>query len=216
MKKIMWLISSLLLVTACSINKPHEKNLATEAAPLGLQEVKSNSLDAVYIDKAGIATYKNVIVEPLDMSAVKIRKPSNTNIASDTPWELNDRDRKFYQERYQLSMKKYWLSKSNLTQVERTGPATLKVKASLVEIAPLGSKDDSKGRPTMTKVYSEGMGTMTLKYELSDASTGKVLGLISDQRDLGKVWEENNRVSFNQKVRLAFDAWARRLQKELM
>lgn len=216
MKKIMWLISSLLLVTACSINNPHEKNLATEAAPLGLQEVKSNSLDAVYIDKGVIDTYKNVIVEPLDMLAVKIRKPSNTNIAYDTPWELNDRDREFYQERYQLSMKKYWLSKSNLTQVGQPGPATLKVKASLVEIAPLGSKDDSKGRPTMTKVYSEGMGTMTLKYELSDASTGKVLGLISDQRDLGKVWEENNRVSFNQKVRLAFDAWARRLQKELM
>jgi hypothetical protein len=92
----------------------------------------------------------------------------------------------------------------------------LKVKATLLEIAPLGSKDDSKGRPTMTKVYSEGVGTMTLKYELSDASTGKVLGLISDQRDLGKIWEENNRVTFNNKVRLVFTAWAKNLQKELM
>lgn len=216
MKNTILILIISLFVCACTMNKPHEKNIAAEATPLGLQEVKSNSLDAVYIDKARIATYKNVIVEPLDMSTVKIRKPSNTNIAYDTPWELDERDRNFYQERYQSSMKKYWLSKSNLTQVEQAGPATLKVKATLVEIAPLGSKDDSKGRPTMTKVYSEGMGTMTLKYELSDASSGKVLGLISDQRDLGKVWEENNRVSFNQKVRLAFDAWARRLQKELM
>lgn len=216
MKKIILLMSSLLVVTACSINKPHEKNLAAEAAPLGLQETKSNSLDAVFVDKTSIANYKQVIVEPLDLSAVKIRKPGNTNIAYDTPWELNDQDRKFYQERYQASMKKHWLGKSNLIQVENAGPSTLKVKATLLEIAPLGSKDDSKGRPTMTKVYSEGMGTMTLKYELSDASTGKVLGLISDKRDLGNVWEENNRAAFNQKVRLAFDAWARRLQKELM
>ena len=216
MKKTILLISSLLVVTACSINKPHEKNLATEATSLGLQQVQSNWLDAVYLDKTAIANYKQVILEPLDMSAVKIRKPSSTSLAYDTPWELNDQDRKLYQERYQVSMKKEWLEKSGLTQVNQASANTLKVKAILVEIAPLGSKDDSKGRPTMTEVYSEGMGTMTLKYELSDASSGKVLGLISDQRDLGKVWEENNRVTFNQKVRLAFDAWARNLQKELI
>jgi len=214
-KSVLMLIGSLTLVTACSINKPHEKKLAAEAAPLGLQEIKSNSLDAVFLDKAKIASYKQVIIEPLDMSAVKIRKSSDMNI-HDTPWELNDQDRKFFQECYQASMKKEWLAKSTLTQVKQTGSSTLKVKATLVEIAPLGSKDDTKGRPTMTKVYSEGMGTMTLKYELSDSETGKVLGLISDQRDLGKMWEENNRITFNQKVRLAFDAWARRLQKELM
>ena len=216
MKKTILLISSLLVVTACSINKPHEKNLATEATSLGLQQVQSNWLDAVYLDKTAIANYKQVILEPLDMSAVKIRKPSSTSLAYDTPWELNDQDRKLYQERYQASMKKEWLDKAGLIQVNQASANTLKVKAILVEIAPLGSKDDSKGRPTMTEVYSEGMGTMTLKYELSDASSGKVLGLISDQRDLGKVWEENNRVTFNQKVRLAFDAWARNLQKELI
>lgn len=215
MKKTIILMTGLLLITACSINKPHEKNIAAEATALSLPQVQSKGLDAVYLDKTAIANYKQVLLEPLDMSAVKIRKPSNTSIAYDTPWELNDQDRKFYQERYQSSMKTEWLDKSGLTQVNQASANTLKVKAILVEIAPLGSKDDSKGRPTMTKVYSEGVGTMTLKYELSDASTGKVLGLISDQRDLGKVWEENNRVTFNQKVRLAFDAWARRLQQEL-
>lgn len=215
MKKTIILMTGLLLITACSMNKPHEKNVAAEASPLGLPQVQSKGLDAVYLDKPAIANYKQVLLEPLDMSVVKIRKPSSTSLAYDTPWELNDQDRKLYQERYQASMKKEWLDKSGLTQVNQASANTLKVKAILVEIAPLGSKDDSKGRPTMTKVYSEGVGTMTLKYELSDASTGKVLGLISDQRDLGKVWEENNRVTFNQKVRLAFDAWARRLNSAL-
>ena len=207
---------SFVVISACSFTKQHEKNLAAEAVPLGLQQVNSKRLDAVYLDKSAIANYKQVILEPLDLSAVKVRQLSQTNLAYDTPWELNDQDRKYYSERYQDSMKKEWLDKSGLSQVDQVSAATLKVKATLLEIAPLGSKDDSKGRPTMTKVYSEGVGTMTLKYELSDASTGKVLGLISDQRDLGKIWEENNRVTFNNKVRLVFTAWAKNLQKELM
>jgi Protein of unknown function (DUF3313) len=216
MKKTVLLMSSLLLVSACSMNKPHEKNLAAEAAPLGLQQVKSNGLDAVYLDKAVVAQYKQVLLEPLDMSATKIRRPSNLNLAFDTPWELNDQDRKYYQERYQTAMKQQWLEKAGLTQVNEVSANTIKVKATLVEIAPIGSKDDFKGRPTKTKVYSEGVGTMTLKIEITDATSGKVLALVSDQRDLGKVWEENNRVTFNQKVRLAFDAWARRLREELI
>lgn len=216
MKKTVLLMSSLLLVSACSMNKPHEKNLAAEATPLGLQQVKSNGLDAVYLDKAVVAQYKQVLLEPLDMSATKIRRPSNLNLAFDTPWELNDQDRKYYQERYQTAMKQQWLEKAGLTQVNEASANTIKVKATLVEIAPIGSKDDFKGRPTKTKVYSEGVGTMTLKIEITDATSGKVLALVSDQRDLGKVWEENNRVTFNQKVRLAFDAWARRLREELI
>lgn len=215
MKLPLMLTCMLLLLTACSLNKPHEKKLATEASTAGLPEVKSNSLDAVFLDKAAISKYQEVFLEPLDMSRVNIRKSSSTSLVYDTPWELNDQDRRFYQERYQLSMKKEWLAKSRLRQVDQASASTLRVKAILVEIAPLGSKDDGKGRPTMTKVYSEGMGTMTLKYELSDAATGKILGLISDQRELGNIWQENNRATFNQKVRLAFDAWARRLQKEL-
>jgi len=217
MKMPIWLIVSILALASCSVAKPHEKNLANEAQPLGLKEVSSQQLDAVYIaDNPAFTSYKQVILEPLDMSSVEIRKPSNINSVHDTPWELNDQDRRFYQERYSLSMQKEWFEKSGLMQTTQATAQTLKVKATLVEIAPLGSKDDSKGRPLMTKVYSEGVGTMTLKIEVSDAVSGKILALISDERDLGKLWEENNRVTFNQKVRIAFSAWASRLQKQLM
>ncbi len=216
-KSVLILIASLVLVTACSITKPHEKNLAKEAEPLGLTEAGSSTLDSVFVaDKLGIANYKHIILEPLDMSAVKIRKPTNISFVNDTPWELNDQDRNYYQEKYTQAMKKEWLDKSGLTQVDKATEQTLIVKAVLKEIAPLGSKDDFKGRPVITKVYSEGVGTMTINFELSDAKTGKVLALVSDQRDLGKVWEENNRVTFNQQVRLAFTAWASRLQKQFM
>lgn len=216
-KSVLILMGSLALITACSITKPHEKNLATEAEPLGLTEVESATLDSVFVaDNVGIANYKYVVLEPLDMSAVKIRKPANISFVNDTPWELNDQDRNYYQEKYTQAMKKEWLDKSGLTQTDKATEQTLIVKAVLKEIAPLGSKDDFKGRPAITKVYSEGVGTMTINFQLSDAKTGKVLALVSDQRDLGKIWEENNRVTFNQQVRLAFTAWASRLQKQFM
>lgn len=216
-KSVLILMCSLALVTACSMTKPHEENLAKEAEPLGLKEVGAAELDSVFIaDAAGIANYKQVILEPLDMASVKIRKPSDISFTNNRPWELNDQDRRYYQEKYSQAMKKEWLDKAGLTQVDQAVEKTLLVKAVLKEIAPLGSKDDFKGRPVITKVYSEGVGTMTIHFAISDAKTGKVLALISDQRDLGKMWEENNRSTFNQQVRLAFTAWASRLQKQFM
>jgi hypothetical protein len=65
------------------------------------------------------------------------------------------------------------------------------------------------------KVYSEGMGTMTIEMSLYDSVSGKALGIITDQRDLGRIWEENNRVTNNIQVRLAFDNWLGKLRSEL-
>ncbi len=97
----------------------------------------------------------------------------------------------------------------------QTGADVLQVKAKVLEIAPLASKDDSKGRPTMMKVYSEGMGTMTLELTLVDSVSGDVLAIITDRRDLGRIWEENNRVTNNVQIRLAFNQWLRNLRTEL-
>jgi hypothetical protein len=97
----------------------------------------------------------------------------------------------------------------------QAGSDVLTVSAKVLEIAPLGTKDDMKGRPTNVKVYSEGMGTMTLEISLYDSLSGKPLAIITDQRDLGRVWEENNRVTNNIQVRLAFNQWLRNLRTEL-
>ncbi|MCE3254301.1 MAG: hypothetical protein K0Q67_3321, partial [Cellvibrio sp.] len=97
----------------------------------------------------------------------------------------------------------------------QAGPDVLTVAAKVVEIAPLGSKDDMKGRPTNMEVFSEGMGTMTLEISLYDSVSGKPQAIITDQRDLGRLWEENNRASNSVHVRVAFDHWLRTLRKEL-
>ena len=204
------------LVAGCSITKKHEKEAQIKADKAGLTVVEKTRFDGTFIAAgAQFSQYKKLIVEQLDMSEVKIRKQSSNNLTNDTPWELNDADRRFYQERYTEALMNNLIADGTYTTAMQTGPDVLTVSAKVLEIAPLGSKDDMKGRPTNVKVYSEGMGTMTLEISLYDSVSGKPLAIITDQRDLGRIWEENNRATNNVQVRQAFNQWLSNLRKEL-
>lgn len=204
------------LVAGCSMTKKHEKEAQIKADKAGLTVVEKTRFDGTFIAAgAQFSQYKKLFVEQLDMTDVKIRKQSSSNIMNDTPWELNDADRRYYSERYTEALMNNLIADGTYTTAMQAGADVLTVSAKVVEIAPLGSKDDLKGRPNNVKVYSEGMGTMTLEISLYDSVSGKPLAIITDQRDLGKIWEENNRVTNNIQVRLAFNQWLRNLRTEL-
>jgi hypothetical protein len=204
------------VVAGCSMTKKHEKDAQIKADREGLSVVEKSTFDGTFVaPNAQFAQYKKLFVEQLDMTDVKIRKQTGTNLINDTPWELNDSDRRYYQERYTEALMNNLIVDGRFTTAMQAAPDVMTVRAKVLEIAPLASKDDMKGRPTHMKVYSEGMGTMTLEISLYDSMSGKVLAIITDQRDLGKIWEENNRVSNNVQVRLAFNAWLKKLRTEL-
>ena len=204
------------VIAGCSMTKPHEKNAQLKADKEGLTLVDNTRFDGTFIAPgAQFSQYKKLFVEQLDMTDVKIRKQSSNNITQDTPWELNDDDRRYYSERYIEALMNNLIVDGTYTTAMQVGADVMTVSAKVLEIAPLGSKDDPKGRPTRMKVYSEGMGTMTLEISLYDSLTGKPLAIITDQRDLGRVWEENNRVTNNVQIRLAFNQWLRNLRTEL-
>lgn len=203
-------------IAGCSFTKPHEKDAQLKADKSGLTVVEKSRFDGTFIAKgAEFSQYKKLLVEQLDLSDVKIRKQSSSNMMNDTPWELNDADRRYYSERYTEALMNNLIADGTYTTAMQAGADVLTVSAKVVEIAPLGSKDDMKGRPTNVKVYSEGMGTMTLEISLYDSVSGKPLAIITDQRDLGRIWEENNRVTNNVQVRMAFNQWLRNLRTEL-
>jgi hypothetical protein len=204
------------LVTGCSMTKNHEKEAQIKADKEGLSVVKNSNFDGTFVaPNAQFSQYKKLFVEQLDLTDVKVRKQSNTSIIYDTPWELNDADRRYYQERYTEALMNNLITDGRYSTAMQAGKDVMTVRAKVLEIAPLGSKDDMKGRPTGVKVYSEGMGTMTLEISLYDSTSGKVLAIITDRRDLGRIWEENNRATNNVQVRLAFDAWLKKLRSEL-
>lgn len=204
------------VAAGCTMTKKHEKDAQLKADKEGLAVVNDSRFDGTFVaPNAQFAQYKKLFIEQLDLSDVKIRKQSSTSLINDTPWELNDNDRRYYQERYTEALMNNLILDGRYATAMQAGPDVMTVRARVLEIAPLGSKDDFKGRPTAMKVYSEGMGTMTLEISLYDSMSGKVLGIITDQRDLGKMWEENNRVTNNVQVRIAFNAWLKKLRTEL-
>lgn len=204
------------LLTACGINKPHEEAAMAKAQAEGMNALPKPSFDGTFVAPGvDFAKYKKLIVEQLDMNNVEIIKPSSLNTTQDTSWVLNDKDKAYYSERYTQALINNLVADGTYSTATAAGDDVLTLRAKILQIAPLASKDDLQGRPQIMKVYSEGMGTMTLEITLYDSLSGKAIGIITDQRDLGRIWEENNRATNNIQIKLAFDAWLRKLRTEL-
>ncbi|ACE85761.1 DUF3313 family protein [Cellvibrio japonicus] len=204
------------VVAGCTFTKKHEQEAQKKAQEQGLSQVEKSRFDGTFVAPGvDFAKYKKLLVEQLDMENVEILKSSSRNFTRDTPWTLKPADKAYYQERYTEALIKNLVADGTYVTSVAASDDVLVIKSRILQIAPLASKDDSDGRPGIMKVYSEGMGTMTIEMSLYDSITGKAVGIITDKRDLGRIWEENNRVTNNIQVRLAFDAWLRKLRTEL-
>jgi hypothetical protein len=56
---------------------------------------------------------------------------------------------------------------------------------------------------------------MTAVFELYDSTNNTLIALASDEQELGFLWEKNDRVQNNIRIKLAFEQWMRKLSKEL-
>jgi len=196
--------------------KKHEQLITAQAEPLGFIKNKSRFLDRVYL-KPGVnfSDYPAVQFAELDTSNVSVRQPPSSNHDFNEEWVLTDKDKTSLQKEYLESVNEE-LIESGKFKAASSGGKTLLVKTTLLEIAPLAVKDDFKSRPIISKIYTEGAGTMTIKIEIYDAQTNTLIGVIGDRADLGnRRLEENNRVTTKRQVSLAFDRWASSLGEAL-
>lgn len=203
------------VIVGCSTTKQQEQSTPLKADKAGLTAVEQTHLDGTFIAAgAHLAKYKKLIVEQLDLSNVKVRKQPPSNSYEETPWQLNDDDRRYYQERYTEALMNNLIADGTYTTAVQAGADVLTVSAKVVEIAHLGSKDATKG-VAKNELNSEGMGTMTLEISLYDSVSGKPQAIITDQRDMGRLFEINNRASNNIQARVAFNYWLLSLRKTL-
>lgn len=201
-------------MSACNVLQSHEKATQSQAQQAGLVEVHKPHFDASFVAPgAKLGQYKKIILSDLDLSSTFIRKPTSSR-GFDEPWELNNDDKKYYQTKYEDAAKKF-LFDDTYSVATTAGIDTVILKTKIIEIAPLASKDDSKGRPNLMDVYSEGFGRMTIGFELYDSVSNKLIAVSSDDHELGTIWEKNNRVQNNIQIKLAFDYWMRNLKREL-
>lgn len=203
-----------LTLSGCGIAKPHEKAAKVEAERAGLVAVNKPRLDAVYkLPSVKLHSYKKLNIAKLDFSQVKIINPTSPPFY-DQKWELNDKDRAYYQERFLVAAKRELLESNVFMASNESATDTLVLRARVLEIAPLASKDDLKSRPTLMDVYSEGFGRMTVAFDFYDSMTNKLVFALTDEHDLGRIWEKNNRVQNAMQVRLAFDYWLSAVKRQ--
>lgn len=221
LRKTKWLsmiaigICSIGALNGCSTQAPHEKAAAEMAQAEGLNIVDSR-FDGVFVaPDADFKRYKRIQIEVLGLDDVEILRSESGPSHTRTPWVLNDADKEQYRARYLESITRHLLADGRFTTTADNAEDVLVLRSKILQIAPLASKDDFQGRPTMMKSYSEGMGTMTIEMTLYDGVTGKALAIITDRRELGRLWEENNRVTNAIQIRNAFNAWMKKLRNEL-
>jgi Protein of unknown function (DUF3313) len=210
---IVTVLASCFLVS-CASQDRHEKVTQEKANQAGLAAVNTKRFDGTFmVPGTSFAQYKKILVEQLDMSDIKIIQPSSRSMTK--KWELTDKDKRDYQERYTNALTDNLISDGRFTTSMESGNDVLQIKAKVLEIAPLASKEHMEGLSSPVQVYSEGVGTMTLEISLYDSATNKLVGIISDRRDLGSIWERNNQLTYNRQVSLAFNAWLGKLRAEI-
>jgi len=215
MKHQIFMVLLAFSLSACGVLQSHEKAADTHAKQAGLTAISKSNFDASYaLSGANLGQYKKVILSDLDLSNVKITRSTTMRI-HDTPWELNDGDKTFFQQKYRDAADEYLFKPGVLAVANTPASDTLILKMKIVEIAPLGSKDDFKGRPNMVDVYTQGFGRMTAVFELYDSTSNKLLAMASDEQELGYIWEKNDRVQANIRVKLGFEYWLKNLSEEM-
>ena len=215
MKKYLLAVLVAASVTACGTINSSVKASQAQAQGASLVPAVKSLFDASFVaPNLHLSSYKKIKINDLDLSNVKIIKPRSEHL-SDAPWELNNDDKKYYQEKFLAAAKENLTANKLFVDAADVGADTLELKTKIVEIAPLASKDDSKGRPNYMDVYTRGFGRMNIVFELYDSKTNQLVMLVNDDHDLGDQWEKNDRVRTNVQIRLAFDHWFAHLQNEV-
>ncbi len=216
MKCLSVLAVFILGLSSCNIHKIHEKAAQGQAEQAGLVAISKAEFDISFLlPGADVSQYKKIILNDLDFSGVKIIKPASSRNFQKS-WNLTEDDKQYYQRKFIDSAKNYLFNQRRVSPATESASDTLILKTRITEIAPLASKDDIKSRPSLIDVYSEGFGRMTIVFELYDSVTNKLIMLSSDEHDLGKMWEKNDRAQNNMQVKLAFDYWLKNLNDELI
>lgn len=215
-KATAFLLCLLLALAGCSTTGKHQQAAQEKAQQAGMAPLVNPQFDGTFIAQGvNFRQYRQFLVEPLNMEETEIVQPSARDLLNTNPWTLKPNDKTYYQERYSEALIKNLVGDGAYSTAVAAGSDVLLLRARILQIAPLASKDDWEGRPGLMKVYSEGMGTMTIEMTLYDSLSGKAVAIITDRRELGRLWEENNRITNNIQVRLAFDNWLRKLRNEL-
>lgn len=206
-------IFALLSTWGCLVNAKakHEEKVELIAQEQNLGREFGRKFDSAFTrENIDFSKYTKIRIEPLNLSNVKILQQTGRRPSLHVkPWVLTKRDEAFYKKQYQKSATRYLIDKGHFSPANASTGKVLILRSEVTQIAPLGVKNEIQiGR---IDSFSRGFGRMTISMKLYDAETNQLLAIVSDRRELGKLWEKNNRVRDYAHVRQGFNVWLKRL-----
>jgi Protein of unknown function (DUF3313) len=173
----------------------------------GLKRVDVQGIDAAYVRPgAGLATYKRILLDPVQVAFSKDWKPQKTG--SYMPLSTEDRE-KIRQDLADLFIKTATdvLEKGGYPVVTESGPDVLRVTAGLADVYINAPDTMTPGR---NYNFVMSAGHMTLVAELRDSETGQIMARVFDQRETrnDQFLELSTSVSNSAEARNAITTWA--------
>lgn len=174
--------------------------------------IDSKKLKTSLKEGANLASYKSFILEPVTATFKKgwVKKYNQEQrslshkMRSDDVIEVKGRIEK----QFQISFAKYITNKANLTQVEKAGENTFRLKPVISKLVINGP--DIQGA-TSKVIMVRTVGRATLNLEIYDATSNELLGtLMSDveTRDHHEM-RRTNRIMNNSDFIQVYKSWAR-------
>lgn len=204
---------SVLILWGCSATPQTETNSTTEQA----QEDVSATSDPHIIEGTFVApgvnfaSYRRLIVAELGLSDIDITIPAEPR--ADTPWVLTEEDKNFLRSEYTHAVVGNLIADGTYSTAINPAEDVLLVKSRIVQIAG-GESLPSEENEAMV-MYNKNAAEITISMELFDSVTHRLIGTITDSRDLGQMQVNNNRLATNVLIRQAFIDWLKTLRTEL-
>ncbi|MGM8227335.1 DUF3313 family protein [Cellvibrio sp. ARAG 10.3] len=157
------------------------------------------------------ARYRRLIVAELGLNEIDVSVPAKQR--SDTSWVLTNEDKSFLRSEYTHAVVGNLIADGTYTTAINPAEDVLLVKSRIVQIA--AGKPAAAEKNEALTMYNEGAAEITISMELFDSMTHRLIGTITDSRDLGHMQINNNRVAANVLIRQAFIDWLKTLRTEL-
>lgn len=186
--------------------------------PAGQAQIENDAANAdvhhvdgtMVVPGTDFGRYKKIIVTALDVDNAEVVIPDLK-----TPWRLSDHDKGFFKEQYTQAAVINLIADGAYETSLDPGADVLLLRSRIIRIAAPTPNDIGGGRSADVQTYYRDSGIVTITMELYDSSTQKLLGMITDSRDVGRIWDENNFASSSLQINQAFDHWLKSLRTEL-
>lgn len=209
------------LLLAISMAACQQPEISQKTDADGLAPIQHSGMDAAMADPgADFGAYRNIVIEDLGMSRLKILDPAGNTPAYDK-FKLDDNDigalRNAYRKQVEGELSRGGSFNVLAPDSKNASAGTLVLVTDLVRLAPNAPRENSErfAESARDKTFTQGAGSMTLEAGLIDVATGKTVVIMRDTLIDTELWGQNNPVSNRAAVERAFSQWGVKLRTAL-